>query len=47
MKHIKLFEEFVNKVKPINEEAGSYKPGNISIPGTYDLKWTTTDLDLG
>ena len=47
MKHIKLYEEFVNEAKPINEEAGSFKPGNISIPGTYDLKWTTTDLDLG
>lgn len=47
MKHTLLFEEFLNKAKPINEEAGSFKPGNISIPGTYDLKWTTTDLDLG
>ena len=47
MKHLQLFEDFVNKAKSINEEAGSYKPGNISIPGTYDLKWTTTDLDLG
>ena len=47
MKHTLLFEEFLNKAKPISEEAGSFEPGNISIPGTYDLKWTTTDLDLG
>jgi hypothetical protein len=31
----------------IREDVGSYKPGNISIPGTYDLNWETTDLDLG
>lgn len=41
MKHIKLYEEFVN------EEAGSYKPGSISVPGAYDINWTITDLDLG
>jgi hypothetical protein len=47
MKNVKLFEQFTNEAKSINEEAGSYKPGNISIPDTYDIKWTTTDLDLG
>lgn len=47
MKHIKLFEQFTNEAKSINEAAGSYKPGDISIPGTYDLKWTITDLELG
>lgn len=47
MKRIKLFEQFTNEAKSINEAAGSYKPGDISIPGTYDLKWTITDLELG
>jgi hypothetical protein len=31
----------------LNEAAGIFEPGNISIPDTYDLKWTTTDLNIG
>ena len=31
----------------LNEADGSYKPGNISVPDAYNIKWTTTDLDLG
>jgi hypothetical protein len=41
MKHIKQFEQF------INEETGSFKPGSISVPGTYDINWNITDLSLG
>jgi hypothetical protein len=41
MKHVKLFEQF------INEEASSFKPGNISVPGAYNIKWQVEDLDLG
>jgi len=31
----------------LNEADGSYKPGNISVPDAYNIKWTITDLDLG
>lgn len=31
----------------LNEAVGIFEPGNISIPDTYDLKWTTTDLNIG
>ncbi len=41
MKNLPTFADF------INEAAGSFKPGSISVPGAYDIKWTTTDLDLG
>jgi hypothetical protein len=46
MKNLQTYEEFLNE-STINEAAGSFKPGNISVPGAYDIKWTTTDLDLG
>ena len=42
-----IIKEEVSKALNVNEEAASFKPGNISIPGGYDIKWTTTDLDLG
>lgn len=50
MKHIELFKDFLNESngnKFINEEAGSFKPGSISIHDAYELNWKTTDLDLG
>jgi hypothetical protein len=31
----------------INEAAGTFGPGNISVPGAYDIKWKVEDLDLG
>ena len=46
MKHILSFKEFLSESN-VNEEAGSFKPGNISVPGAYDIKWNITDLDLG
>lgn len=41
MKFIPTFADF------INEAAGSFKPGNISVPGAYDIKWKVSDLNLG
>lgn len=41
MNKIPLFVDFVN------EAAGSFKPGNISVPDAYNIKWNITDLNLG
>lgn len=35
------------EVDSTNEAVDAFKPGDISVPGAYNIKWTTTDLDLG
>ena len=41
MKHLQLFEDFVNKAKSINEATQTFK---FSLPDTYDLSWVVEDL---
>ena len=49
MKHVKLFEQFINKANIINEEDGAatFKPGSIIMPWAYTLTWKEKNLDLG